>query len=332
MNEEYEQLKNNPNRTPQEEIRFQVLSSMFEGTGNVSDMGVNVADNKNYLPFSNLGGINTLTDTDIRSTGSQAGVPQSTSNTTDNTDNLNFGQGMMAQYGFDPTGYRYNPNEKEISPTTETYTMLNGKKEKIVGSKVESRGISDEFKTTPAPTTPTNVTPESQVTGNKTNNLEENLNLTALMANALGAGVSLDSALYSLGDSLGTDKKGPSNTVKGVSALGKVLLGGARSGLSGFSNAKRNNYVNQYNEDQIRESMLGNYVENPQYRQNPGGGYFGEDGGEIGFLKDISKYLDGGTSNENPSVGDTISFKDAKGNLMTGVIKSIKNGEIEIEG
>ena len=75
------------------------------------------------------------------------------------------------------------------------------------------------------------------------------------------------------------DKKG-ANLARGIGSAGKLLFGAARQGLSGFANAKRNNYLSEFYANQSRTARQGQFTGQPQFRENQGGLPF-KDGGQI---------------------------------------------------
>ena len=150
----------------------------------------------------------------------------------------------------------------------------------------------------------------------------------AFAGNVLGAGVSLDTALFSLGQSLAFDKNAVDNNgvplyqnpnkaatgniLRGVGAAGKALFGGTRQLLAGKGFQNRNNQVNQNFYERRRRNLIGRSTEASQSNTNFGGF---EDGGSIG-------------NNTDYKIGQTIKFEDEEGNIVEGTIKKIKNGEI----
>lgn len=159
----------------------------------------------------------------------------------------------------------------------------------------------------------------------KTNN-SDLLSQAALYGNILGAGVSLDTALFSLGQSIGTDNKGKANTMRGVGAAGKLLAGGARALTSGIGYEKRNNYVDDFYSEQRRKALMGDYTETAKYPTNTGGRLFADGGEKLNTQIEPTEE----EPKENYAVGDIITFRNKQGKLITGTVKSIKDGEIEI--
>ena len=164
---------------------------------------------------------------------------------------------------------------------------------------------------------------ETRQLGIEEDNRDKNLSDVALLSNIFGAGVSLDSAAFSLGSSIGYegDKKG-ANLARGIGSASKLLFGAARQGLSGFANTNRNNYLSEFYANQSRTARQGQFIGQPQFRENQGGLPF-EDGGKI-ERKSAPRYEDGGEI----VVGDYVSFTDEKGNKKEGKIKKIENGQI----
>ena len=85
----------------------------------------------------------------------------------------------------------------------------------------------------------------------------------------LGRGVSLETALFSLGQSAAYDGSNQdANLLRGVGSAGKLLLGGARNFLSGYGFQNRSQDTLNTYEDRIREDRRNNFE------------YF-KDGGEV---------------------------------------------------
>lgn len=175
--------------------------------------------------------------------------------------------------------------------------------------------------------------------------LDGNLSRAAKLANFAGTGVDLSSSLYLLGKGIGER-----NIPLTVGAGGKTLLAGSRDFLSGLSTSKRNQATLDYMEEQQRKGLVGESIEVPLYRQDVGGSLF-RDGGitkeENAFVSELSKYIKGGKSKSKSGInlsyqeggdsetsyasGDRITFRDEKGEVVSGVIKEIKDGEIILE-
>lgn len=231
-------------------------------------------------------------------------------------------------------------------------TVVAAEKTSIPSAKLNPDGtLAGKAPTIAAPnlkvTSATGETLDNKTLGTPINNTpttgtdEDNLSKAALAANYLGAGIDLNSSLYLLGKGIG-DK----NTGLTVGAAGKTLLAGSRNFLSGLSTAKRNQFTEDYMEEQQRKGIVGNTVEVSQSRQDVGGGLF-RDGGmtekEKAFATELSQYMHGGKKKKNSiyqnggesestyTAGDIITFKDEKGKVVSGVIKEVKDGEIILE-
>jgi len=175
---------------------------------------------------------------------------------------------------------------------------------------------------------------------------EDQLSKGAQLANFAGAGMDLESSLYTLGQGIGEK-----NTGKTIGSAGKAVLAGSRSFLSGLSHAKRGEYVDEYYEDQMRKGIVGRSREVSQANDDRGGSWVSaEDGGtfsakEKAFVTELAQYMnggktkgkinlsyeDGGNTQSGYSAGDKITFKDSKGKVISGVIKGFKDGEIILE-